>query len=72
MAKTGVIISERLVKKGWSALVRSLGLEKALRFVVTLERGEGDSVLELKKIWKGKNSSVIHKEILEAKALGKI
>ena len=66
------VADEAIIKRGWGALVASLGLEKATRFVVGLERGEGDSVLELRALWKGKSARAIHREILEAKSKGKI
>ena len=72
MLKTWPIANQATIKKGWSALVRSLGIEKATQFIVGLERGKGDSVAELKAIWKGKSARSIHREILEAKAKGKL
>lgn len=72
MLKTVLVADDRTIKKGWDALVNSLGLERATRFIVGLERGEGDSVKELKALWKGRSVRSIHREILEAKSKGRI
>lgn len=72
MQKAVPVVDKRTIKKGWNALINSLGLEKATRFIVGLERGEGDSVSELKALWKNKSVRAIHQEILEAKSKGKI
>lgn len=64
------VADDRIIKKGWSILINALGIEKATRFVVGLERGEGDSVAELKALWKKKSARTIHREILDAKAKG--
>ena len=57
----------KIIKKGWNTLVDSLGIADATRFIVTFERGEGDSVKEIKEFWKDKSIEQIHKEILDAK-----
>lgn len=44
-------VDTNLVHEGWQILVEKLGVQKATRFVVLLERGAGDSVLELQAYW---------------------
>lgn len=68
MSKSAFVADQRTIKKGWNVLVNSLGLEKATRFIVSLERGEGDSVSELRRLWRGKSARAIHQEILTAKS----
>lgn len=58
---------DEIVKKGWDILVENLGIADATRFIVSFERGKGDSVQEIKKFWGDKNIEDIHAEILEAK-----
>jgi len=64
-----VAINE-IVRKGWNLLVDNLGEADATRFIVSLERGKGDSVQEIKKFWGDKRIEEIHKEVLEAKKKG--
>lgn len=64
---TADIKTNELVKKGWNVLIENLGAADATRFIVNFERGQGDSVQELKKIWGNKKIEEIHEEILEAK-----
>lgn len=61
-----------IVKKGWSVLVANLGIADATRFIVSFERGAGDSVQEIKKFWGGKKIEDIHAEIMEAKRKGEL
>lgn len=42
------------------------------RFIVSFERGKGDSVQEIRKFWGDKRVEEIHDEILEAKKKGLI
>jgi hypothetical protein len=46
MSTTAVITPEALslLREGWTVLVKQLGIQKATRFVLLLERGQGDSV----------------------------
>ena len=62
-----VVADETLIKKGLNSLVRSLGIGGASRFILGIERGEGDSVQEFRKMWKGKSAREIHRNILENK-----
>lgn len=63
---------DEIVKKGWNILVENLGIADATRFIVSFERGKGDSVWEIKKFWGDKKVEEIHAEILEAKEKGLI
>jgi hypothetical protein len=60
------VINE-IVEKGWNLLVENLGIADATKFIVSFERGTGDSVQEIKKFWGKKKIEDIHAEILEAK-----
>ena len=53
-------------------LTNEMGPLGATRFWMYVTRGEGDSVLEFKKMWKGKSVEEIHQEILKAKENGEI
>jgi hypothetical protein len=44
----------------------------ATRFIVSFERGKGDSVQEIKKFWGDKKAEEVHKEVLETKKKGLI
>lgn len=44
-------IDADVIQEGWKVLVAKLGLQKATRFVVLLERGKGDSVKEINDYW---------------------
>ena len=59
-------------KKGWDLLVDNLGEADATRFIVSFERGTGDTVQEIKKYWGDKKIEEMHSEILEAKKKGLI
>jgi hypothetical protein len=67
MGSRGTVDLEALLTKGWHALVSELGHEGALKFVMSMERGEGDSVKELREVWESKTAREIHEEILKAK-----
>lgn len=54
-----------LLREGWSALVDTLGIQKATRFVVLLERGKGDSVQEIADYWDGSDIDDIHRKVLD-------
>jgi len=72
MATKTQTISPDLIRKGWEILVRQLGINQATRFVVALERGEGDTILDIEKYWGNATVSDIHKEIMEAKGRGEL
>ena len=66
------IIINEIVKKGWNLLVDNMGEADATRFIVSFERGHGDSVKEIKKFWGNKKIEEMHRDILEAKEKGLI
>lgn len=61
------IAINEIVRKGWNLLVDNMGEADATRFIVSFERGKGDSVQEIKKFWGNKKIEDIHKEVFEAK-----
>jgi len=69
---TGQKTAQELITVGWRALIKELGPVSATRFWMYLTYGEGDSVVEYKKMWKGKGIEEIHREILRAKRHGEI
>ncbi len=56
---TGSILREA----GWDALVKSIGLVNATRFILQYESGYGDYIKIRKGLFKGKSVSDICKEI---------
>ena len=62
----------RVIQKGWEALNKSIGPTDALRFVMSLTAGQGDSVRLFKNMWDGRDIEEIHQEILQAKKEKKI
>ena len=54
-----------ILREGWNALVDKLGLQKATRFVVLLERGKGDSVQEIAQYWGDSSIDEIHHQVSE-------
>ncbi len=52
-----------VVREGWKALVDSLGIQKATRFVVLLERGQGDSVHDIAQYWGDSGIEEIHSRV---------
>lgn len=61
-----------IVKKGWKLLVDNMGEADATRFIVSFERGTGDSIQEIRNFWGDKKAEEIHRDILEAKKKGLI
>ena len=61
------VADETLIKKGLNSLVRSLGVDGTSRFLLGIERGEGDSVQEFRRMWKGKSAREIHRLVLQHK-----
>ena len=68
MSTTPAIDEDALVQEGWKTLVQRLGLQKATRFVVLLERGKGDSVKEISDYWGDSTLEEIHNQITAWKA----
>lgn len=54
-----------ILREGWSALVDTIGIQKATRFVVLLERGKGDSVQEIAQYWGDTSVDEIHHQVTE-------
>lgn len=57
-----------ILREGWSVLVNTLGIQKATRFVVLLERGRGDSVQEIAQYWGNSSIDEIHRRVSEWKS----
>lgn len=62
-AQQKTLIGSTLREAGWRALVKSLGLINATRFILQYESGYGDYTKIKKGIFKGKRVSDICKEI---------
>ena len=66
MSTTAVITTEAqsLLREGWTILVKQLGIQKATRFVLLLERGQGDSVEEIAQYWGDRSIDEIHHQVM--------
>ena len=62
---------QEIINLGWEVLTKEMGPLDATRFWMYVTRGEGDSVLEFKRMWKGKSVEEIHQKILQAKKMAK-
>ena len=67
MSKPAVKVEAALIQGGWKTLVEKMGVAKATRFLVAFERGEGDSVKEIKRFWRGKSLDEIYHMVKRAK-----
>ncbi len=67
MAKASRVIEESTIREGWNTLVKKMGVAKATRFLVAFERGEGDSVKEIMRFWKGKSLDEIYRMVKQEK-----
>ena len=67
MAKPSRKVEETLIQEGWKTLVKKMGVAKATRFLVAIERGEGDSVKEIKSFWRGKSLDEIYRIVKREK-----
>ena len=56
-----------LIRKGWQVLAEHPGLPQALQFVVLLERGQGDTVAEIKDYWEETSIDEMHAGIMQWK-----
>jgi hypothetical protein len=56
-------VDAALIRQGWKTLVKKMGVAKATRFLVAFERGEGDSVKEIKSFWRGKSLDEIYRTV---------
>lgn len=57
-----------LLREGWTLLVEQLGIQKATRFIMLLERGQGDSVKEIVKYWGNMSIEEIHEKVMNWKS----
>ncbi len=62
MAKSEKIVDPAIIREGWKTLVKKMGVDKATRFVVAFERGEGDTIKEIKRFWRGKSLDEIYRK----------
>jgi hypothetical protein len=69
MAKTAKKLDDAVVRQGWQTLVKKMGIAKATRFLVAFERGEGDSVKEIKRFWRGKSLDEIYRMVKREKIM---
>jgi hypothetical protein len=67
MGKPAGKVEEALIQEGWNTLVKKMGVAKATRFLVAFERGEGDSVREIKRFWRGKSLDEIYRMVKREK-----
>ncbi len=67
MAKSERMVDPAIIQEGWETLVKKMGVDKATRFVVAFERGEGDTVKEIKRFWRGKSLDEIYRTIKRRK-----
>ncbi len=63
MGKTAKKTDDAVIREGWDTLVKKMGIAKATRFLVAFERGEGDSVKEIKRFWQGKSLEEIYRMV---------
>ena len=57
-----------IIREGWKVLVEQLGVQKATKFVVLLERGKGDSVKEIADYWGDARIDEIYNQVMAWKA----
>jgi hypothetical protein len=67
MAKSAKMVDPAIIREGWETLVKKMGVDKATRFVVAFERGEGDTVREIKRFWRGKSLDEIYRTVKRVK-----
>lgn len=67
MGKPAAKVEETLIREGWRALVKKMGIVKATRFLLAFERGEGDSVKEIKRFWRGKSLTEVYRTVKREK-----
>lgn len=63
MSKAATKVDAAIIREGWKTLVKKMGIVKATRFLVAFERGEGDSVKEIKRFWRGKSLDEIYRMV---------
>ena len=52
-----------IIQRGYKVLYREMGATDSLRFIMSFYSGSGDSVKELKKLWKNNSILEISKQI---------
>jgi hypothetical protein len=62
------LINSNIVEEGLKILVEKMGLQKATQFIVSLERGKGDSVQEINEYWGDASVEEIHNQIMAWKS----
>ena len=67
MSKDTAKVDAAVIREGWNTLVKKMGIVKATRFLVAFERGEGDSVKEIKRFWRGKSLDEIYRTVKRAR-----
>ncbi len=67
MSKAAAKVDAALIQEGWKTLVKKMGVVKATRFLVAFERGEGDSVRQIKRFWRRKSLDEIYRTVKRAK-----
>ena len=67
MSKAAKRVEETVIREGWNTLVKKMGFAKATQFLVAFERGEGDSVKEIKRFWRGKSLDEIYRMVKREK-----
>ncbi|MGH7830598.1 MAG: hypothetical protein ACREP8_10520 [Candidatus Binatia bacterium] len=67
MSKAAKIVDSATIREGWKTLVKKMGVQKATRFLVAFERGESDSVREIKRFWRGKSLDEIYRMVKRGK-----
>ena len=60
--------TDSIIREGWNVLVNQLGLQKAIQFVIQLERGRGDSVKEIAEYWGDASIEEIYQRVVEWKS----
>ena len=68
MGKPAKTIDSATIQQGWETLVKKMGIDKATRFLVAFERGESDSVREIKRFWRGKSLDEIYRMVKRGKS----
>lgn len=58
---------EKLIEMGWHALVEKLGVVDATKFIMTIDKGTGDSVKYFNKLWEGKRSEEIYEKMIKTR-----
>ncbi|ETR73047.1 MAG: hypothetical protein OMM_07180 [Candidatus Magnetoglobus multicellularis str. Araruama] len=56
-----------LLREGWRLLIAQLGIQKATKFIVLIERGQGDTVNEIANYWRDLSIDDIHRKVIDWK-----